>query len=189
MPVSENAPPALMIAGLQTCRELARDHVDGNVSYAQPPPVGGKHSRIGQNCGWYDASARNENAVHSLEHGAAWITYSPTRSSGDKAAHKTELANCPYVVASPYTGPSSPAVASARGAQVEPTGLSTRGWSRLSSVMRTPRLHWWHRHAFKPTCLRRVWHDELDDRPLCAGSDAQVCVNETRAFPHAANPQ
>src|SRR5215217_4832137 len=50
---------------------------EGEVDYAQTPPVGGAHKPVWPNCGFYDEPIRDENAVHSLEHGAVWITYSP----------------------------------------------------------------------------------------------------------------
>jgi hypothetical protein len=48
------------------------------VDYPQSPPVGGPHNPIWQNCGFYSKPVRDEYAVHSMEHGAVWITYSPT---------------------------------------------------------------------------------------------------------------
>jgi hypothetical protein len=55
-------------------------HVGGNIDYDQDlgiPPAGGPHNPSWQNCGFYDELVRDENAVHSLEHGAVWITYQP----------------------------------------------------------------------------------------------------------------
>lgn len=52
-------------------------HVEGEI--AHPPgdnPAGGPHNPIWLNCGIYDTPVPSENAVHSLEHGAVWITYS-----------------------------------------------------------------------------------------------------------------
>ena len=121
---AQSSASATPIPGLQIFTGLARDHVDGTVTYAQTPPVGGKHSPMWQNCGWYDTSVRNENAVHSLEHGAAWITYSPQLSVSDKAKLKSELAGKAYVVASPYAGLPAPIVASAWGARVKLTGVN-----------------------------------------------------------------
>lgn len=57
--------------------ELKRDHAWGNQTYAQTPPVGGAHNAVWQQCmgNIYDAPIPNEHAVHSLEHGAVWLTY------------------------------------------------------------------------------------------------------------------
>lgn len=57
--------------------ELGRDHVTGPIRYAQTPPVGGDHDPVPQTCGVYADPIRAEHAVHSLEHGALWITYRP----------------------------------------------------------------------------------------------------------------
>jgi hypothetical protein len=100
-----------------------RDHTEKPVTYPQAPPVGGAHSAVWQNCGWYDTTVKNENAVHSMEHAAAWITYSPDLTSDQKAKLKSELAGRTYVVASQYPGLPAPVVASAWGAQVQLTGV------------------------------------------------------------------
>ncbi|WP_117210600.1 DUF3105 domain-containing protein [Allorhizocola rhizosphaerae] len=57
--------------------ELKRDHAWGTQTYAQNPPVGGPHNAVWQQCmgNIYDAPIPNEHAVHSLEHGAVWVTY------------------------------------------------------------------------------------------------------------------
>src|SRR3954468_6739083 len=51
------------IEGLQTFPNLARDHVNGPLSYPQVPPVGGAHNPVWMNCGIYDQPIPNENAV------------------------------------------------------------------------------------------------------------------------------
>lgn len=61
--------------GVKTYVGLARNHVDTPVDHPQTPPVGGPHSPVWQNCEYYDTSVPNERAVHSMEHGAVWITY------------------------------------------------------------------------------------------------------------------
>ena len=41
------------------------------------PPTGGIHNSNWLNCGIYSNEVPIENAVHSLEHGAVWVTYNP----------------------------------------------------------------------------------------------------------------
>src|SRR5512137_2706815 len=65
------------IQGVQVFTGLTFEHTAGTVQYAQVPPIGGDHNAEVQNCGIYDQPVPNENAVHSLEHGAVWITYQP----------------------------------------------------------------------------------------------------------------
>jgi len=65
---------------------LEHNHVDGAVTYAVIPPVGGPHSPIWMNAGVYTAPIPNERAVHNLEHGAVWITYRPDLSPADVRA-------------------------------------------------------------------------------------------------------
>lgn len=50
-------------------------HSDLPVEYDVTPPVGGKHDPLPQTCAFYAEPVRSEHAVHSLEHGAVWITY------------------------------------------------------------------------------------------------------------------
>ncbi len=56
---------------------LTHDHVPGPVTYAVVPPVGGPHNAIWMNAGVYTKPVPTERAVHTLEHGAVWITYRP----------------------------------------------------------------------------------------------------------------
>ncbi len=96
----------------------AAQHTDGVVDYAQTPPVGGEHNPVWQNCGFYDEPVANENAVHSLEHGAVWITYSPDLPQ-DQVEVLRDLANSQtYILVSPYPDLPSPVVASAWGKQL-----------------------------------------------------------------------
>ena len=112
------------LTGLTTYPGLARDHVTGTVAYPQTPPVGGNHSGTWQNCGVYSAPIPNEEAVHSLEHGAMWITYRPGLPPSDLAALLDDVSGEPYALASPYPGLPSPIVASAWGVQLKLTAAS-----------------------------------------------------------------
>ena len=94
------------------------EHTEGAVDYAQSPPVGGEHNSIWQNCGFYEEPIRSETAVHSLEHGAVWITYSPDLPQ-DEVERLRDLAQSnDYVLVSPYPDLDSPVVASAWGKQL-----------------------------------------------------------------------
>lgn len=83
------------------------------------PPVGGDHDPTPQNCGFYDQPVRDENAVHSLEHGAVWLAYRADLDEGDVARIKEIAQTTPYVLASPYEDLAAPVVATAWGVQLE----------------------------------------------------------------------
>jgi hypothetical protein len=58
-----------------------QQHVQTPVTYTESPPVGGPHDPYWADCTGtvYTVDIRHENAVHSLEHGAVWITYNPDK--------------------------------------------------------------------------------------------------------------
>jgi hypothetical protein len=97
-------------------------HTTGDVDYEQSPPAGGPHNPVWQNCGFYDKPVRDENAVHSLEHGAVWITYSPDLPQNQVNKLRDIAESQSYVLVSPYPGLKSPVVASAWGKQVSLDG-------------------------------------------------------------------
>lgn len=68
-------------------------HVATPVEYPESPPVGGEHDGEWADCTGtvYSVNIRNENAVHSLEHGALWITYDPERVSEADIATLSDL--------------------------------------------------------------------------------------------------
>ncbi len=96
------------------------NHTQETVDYEQDPPAGGEHNPVWQNAAFYEEPVRNENAVHTLEHGAVWITYSPDlpQDQRDRIQEIVEGQDC--LLASPYPGLSegTPIVASAWGTQV-----------------------------------------------------------------------
>ncbi len=90
------------IEGLETFPKPEQGHVEGRVSYPQTPPVGGKHSPAWQNCGVYDTQIALENAVHSLEHGAASIAYRPDLSQADVSRLRDTVRGKAYTLLAPY---------------------------------------------------------------------------------------
>jgi hypothetical protein len=95
-------------------------HTGEDVDYDQAPPAGGPHDPVWQNCGYYAKPVRDENAVHSLEHGVVWITYSPDLPQNQVNELKNIAESESYVLVSPYPDlpDDTPVVASAWGKQV-----------------------------------------------------------------------
>ena len=61
----------------------------------------------------------DENAVHSLEHGAVWVTYDPAQvSDGDIAKLEDELPST-FTLMSPYPDMDTPIAVSAWNAQLK----------------------------------------------------------------------
>jgi hypothetical protein len=81
-------------------------HKTGPLTYPVSPPVGGTHNPVWENCmgNVYDQQIPNENAVHSLEHGAVWITYKPGLATDQIDALKKKVEGQTYMYMSPYPG-------------------------------------------------------------------------------------
>ena len=93
-------------------------HTETDVDYDQSPPAGGEHNPVWQNEGFYDAPVRDENAVHTLEHGAVWIAYSPDLPQDEVENIRNLVEGQTCMLASPYEGLRAPIVASAWGSQL-----------------------------------------------------------------------
>ena len=105
------------VEGVETF-ENTSNHVEGVVDYPQTPPAGGEHNPAWLNCGVYDQPVPNENAVHSLEHGAIWVTYDPSLSDADLETLKSQLPST-YIVLSPFDDLPSPIVLSGWNSQLQ----------------------------------------------------------------------
>ena len=103
--------------------EVTPDHVQTPVEYAQTPPAGGEHNPVWLNCASYTTPVPSENAVHSMEHGAVWVTYRPDLPADQVAALKEAMPST-YVVLSPFEGLKAPVVASAWGKQLFLDGVN-----------------------------------------------------------------
>jgi hypothetical protein len=122
--------------GVETFENLSRDHTQGAVSYPRTPPVGGDHNPMWQNQGFYEERVRNENAVHTLEHGAVWITYSPDlpEEQVDRIRELVEGQTC--VLASPSPDLPAPVVASAWGNQLRLDSADDQNLEQFVSTFR-----------------------------------------------------
>ncbi|MGW0499245.1 DUF3105 domain-containing protein [Streptomyces sp. NPDC003007] len=106
--------------------KLARNHVTKAVKYASEPPVGGDHNPVWMNCNGdvYTEPLNNTNAVHSLEHGAVWVTYNADAKKADVDALAAKVKKTPYTLMSPLDDQKDPIMLSAWGHQRTVTGAS-----------------------------------------------------------------
>jgi hypothetical protein len=81
----------------------ASEHAWGPLTYKLTPPVGGKHNFNWQNCmgDVYDAPIANEHAVHSMEHGAVWVTYRSGLPEDQVAELAAKVRGNEYMLMSP----------------------------------------------------------------------------------------
>jgi hypothetical protein len=112
------------LAAVQTFDFPGGDHTSDPVTYDQTPPAGGPHDPAWEDCGVYPQPVRNENAVHSLEHGTVWVTYRPGLPPSDVQALVTALhaVKSGKTMLSPYDGLPAPVVVTVWDAQLDLTG-------------------------------------------------------------------
>ncbi|ANS78487.1 putative membrane protein [Serinicoccus hydrothermalis] len=110
--VVRDSPALVDLSGVEEYQNDAANHVADQVDYEQTPPVGGPHNPAWWNCGVYTEEVPREHAVHSLEHGAVWLTYRPDLPA-DQIEVLTELGGADYMLVSPVADQESPVVATA----------------------------------------------------------------------------
>lgn len=137
---------AAAIEGISNFREsdpelvAGGNHVTGNVDYSVLPPVAGEHNAAWQNCtgNVYDAPIANEHAVHSLEHGAIWITYRPDLAPEQVARLSERVVGTEKMMMSPYEGLDAPISLQAWGYQLK---LDNADDSRIDDFIRALRVN------------------------------------------------
>ncbi|MBZ9752879.1 DUF3105 domain-containing protein [Deinococcus sp. HMF7604] len=122
------------IEGVQSFKFEGGAHKSGRLEYAQRPPAGGEHNAAWQNCGIYDRPLYDEYAVHSMEHGAVWISYQPGLSASQVLQLKDSLAGRTYILLSPHESQKAPIVLSAWNKQLEVQDASD---PRIKSFVQT----------------------------------------------------
>jgi hypothetical protein len=115
---------------------LPPDIQDSPQSRTLPPAVG-EPGATWQNCGIYAEATATENGLHTLAHGAVWITYQPELETADVRYLEEMLDGEKYVLLSPYPGQPSPIVVTAWGVQLE---LSSVTDTRLTQFIARYRL-------------------------------------------------
>ena len=125
-------PPRGVPDGTETVAVGAPEHVEGDIHDEGEIPAGGAHSAVWQNCGFYDAPILSENAVHSLEHGAVWITYDPNLEAIEIDRLRSLVQPSEKVLISPVPNQPAPVIATAWANQLE---LSTSDDGRLEQFV------------------------------------------------------
>ncbi|WP_406154532.1 DUF3105 domain-containing protein [Streptomyces sp. NBC_01023] len=105
-------------------KKLGRTHVTTKVTYPMTPPVGGNHNQVWMDCNGnvYTKPLPDMNAVHSLEHGSVWVTYTDKAPAADVKKLGAKVSRTPYSLMSPYPGQSGAIMLSAWGKQVTVDG-------------------------------------------------------------------
>jgi hypothetical protein len=111
---------SISVAGVLDFGPQERGH-DANalLDSGELPPVGGVHDPIWQNCGIYDQPVDPARAVHSMEHGAVWITYHPEIPEEGVSILQDQVRGQSYLLTSPYPDLKSEVVLTAWGVQLE----------------------------------------------------------------------
>ncbi|MFE7359046.1 DUF3105 domain-containing protein [Streptomyces sp. NPDC057543] len=114
------------VRGERTWDKLTQNHVEKPVDYPMNPPVGGDHNPVWMNCDAdvYTKAIPKENAVHSLEHGAVWVTYTSKAKPADIEKLGERVGTTPYSLMSPVEDQAAPLMLSAWGKQVTVTSAT-----------------------------------------------------------------
>ena len=140
-PSATNQDPSLQIAGIVSQQYAGGQHVtpDQQVAYTHAPPFGGAHDGYWAACNGvvYPTAVRNENLVHSLEHGAVWIAYNPDQITGDALATlERKVDGEQYTVMSPYPDLDSPVSLQSWGHQLKLTDVNDPRIDQFISSLR-----------------------------------------------------
>ncbi|HEU5108219.1 MAG TPA: DUF3105 domain-containing protein [Micromonosporaceae bacterium] len=115
-------------------------HKSGPLTYPWSPPVGGAHNESWQNCTGdvYDAPIASEHAVHSLEHGAVWVTYRPDLAKDQVEQLAAKVRGKDKMLMSPYEGLDKPISLQAWGYQLKVDNVDDE---RIDEFIKTMRVN------------------------------------------------
>jgi uncharacterized protein DUF3105 len=107
------------IEGVERTYEIVRQHQEDLAYDPNLPPAGGAHSSTWQNCGIYVLPIGTGNVLHSLEHGAVWITYQPNLAPDDVEFLRRITRGSGKRILSPYPGQADVVVVSSWGYRLQ----------------------------------------------------------------------
>jgi hypothetical protein len=139
-PGEGNEDPSTKIEGVVVTEYDAVHAKQGEpVAYEKAPPDGGRHDPVWADCNGvvYRTPVRNENMVHSLEHGAVWLAYDPEKVTGVALKSLVErVENQPYLMLSPYPGMAAPISLQSWGHQLQLTDADDPRIGRFIEALR-----------------------------------------------------
>lgn len=115
--IIRDSPALVDLSAVEEYENSGQEHTTEPVEYEVMPPVGGPHHPTWFNCGVYQEELPLEHVVHSLEHGAVWLTYQPSLPA-DQIAVLEELGEQEYMMVSPLGEQDSPVVATSWDTQL-----------------------------------------------------------------------
>jgi hypothetical protein len=163
-----------------------QDHVETAVQYSESPPVGGPHAPppAWADCTGtvYSVDIRHENAVHSLEHGAVWITYdADALSQADIDTLAALVENEPGRMLSPYAGLDSPISVQSWGHQLK---VDSAGDPRIKQFADLLTLN----NEFTPEPGASCENPDFIANPLLAGQDGPAVGSGAMTTPPSEAP-
>ena len=133
-PLPENPPN-----GIEFYPATTNHTVKGPIDYERHPPTNGDHDPLWQNCGFYGEPIEDRHAVHSMDHGVVWITYSPDLPERQiKSLRPYGKEN--YIIVSPYPGQDAPVTATSWRVQLELRGADDPRLRRFVNEFRISEL-------------------------------------------------
>jgi hypothetical protein len=115
-------------------------HAKGPLPFKMRPAVGGQHNGDWQNCmgDIYDAPIAQEHAVHSIEHGAVWVTYRPGLPQAQIDTLAAKVRGREKMLMSPYEGLDAPISLQAWGFQLK---VGSADDTRIDEFIRVMRVN------------------------------------------------
>jgi Protein of unknown function (DUF3105) len=141
-PTAERKDPSTQIEGIVIQDYGAgRGHIsaDKRVAYDHSPPFGGPHDGTWAACNGvvYTTPVRNENMVHSLEHGAVWIAYHPEKITGSALQSlKDRVQGNNHLMLSPYPDLDTPISLQSWGHQLKLTDPADKRIDQFIQALR-----------------------------------------------------
>jgi hypothetical protein len=143
----------------------SNNHKTGPLTFPVTPPVGGQHNPVWQNCmgDVYTDPIPKENAVHSLEHGAVWVTYKPGLDAAQVTKLSDRVKGKDYLLMSPFTGLDSNVSLQAWGFQLK---LDSADDPRIDAFIKAARVN----ASMEPGAVCSSGSTATGDVPPAAGS-------------------